>query len=138
MGPEALAALHARAFTRLRPWSAGEFTELLQSPLVFLCPAPNAFALGRVVADEAELLTLATDPGHRRTGQGAACLNAFETQALIRGAIRAFLEVDSENRAALRLYETAGYQTSTRRKHYYALPGGQRADAIVMVKPLQH
>ena len=111
--------------------------DLLQSPLVFLCPSPHSFALGRAVDDEAELLTLATDPEHRRNGYGAACLNAFEAQALIRGATRAFLEVDSENNAALRLYEKAGYQTSARRKDYYTLPGGRRTDAIIMVKPLR-
>ena len=136
MTPEALARLHFRAFANLRPWSTQEFTDLLQSPFVFLSLAPHAFALGRAVADEAELLTLATDPDHWRNGHGAACLKAFETQALIRGAARAFLEVDSENVVARRLYEKAGFETSARRKDYYALTDGRRADAIVMVKAL--
>ncbi|MCF3593493.1 GNAT family N-acetyltransferase [Rhodobacteraceae bacterium LMO-12] len=136
MTPESLADLHARAFTRLRPWSAQEFSNLLQSPLVFLCPGEHAFALGRAVDDEAELLTLATDPDRQRNGYGTTCLKTFEAQAIIRGANRAFLEVDSENEGALRLYQTAGFETVALRKGYYALSGGRHSDAIVMAKAL--
>ena len=137
MTPESLADLHARAFARLRPWSAGEFSDLLRNPHVFLCPSPpHAFALGRAVADEAELLTIATDPKVRRSGHGMHCLQAFEFEAIRRGARRCFLEVDSENAGAIRLYETAGYTVAARRKGYYALTGGAHADAIVMAKTL--
>lgn len=136
MTPESLAVLHARAFNHLRPWSAAEFSSLLQSPHVFLCAGQHAFALGRAVADEAELLTLATDPHHLRNGHATACLKAFEAQALTRGASRAFLEVDSENKNALWLYQKAGFETATRRKHYYRLSDGRHADAVIMVKAL--
>lgn len=136
MTPDALAGIHARAFKRSRPWSAKEFTELLASPHVFLCPGAHGFALGRAIADEAELLTLATDPAHRRQGQARACLDAFEAQALARGGARAFLEVDAENHAALELYRTAGYTLEATRPNYYALPDGTRADALVFTKPL--
>lgn len=136
MTADALAALHACAFTRLRPWTAQEFSSLLQSPLVFLCREPHAFALGRAVADEAELLTLATDPDHQRKGYGATCLETFEAEALIRNASRAFLEVDSENFAALELYQKAGYERVGRRKGYYIFADGHITDAILMVKRL--
>lgn len=136
MTPDALAALHASAFLRQRPWSAGEFASLLASPHVFLVTVPHAFALGRTVADECELLTIATDPAHQRTGLGAACLRAFEMAAAGRGATECFLEVDSENTAALALYHRAGFVPTGRRAHYYSLPNGMRADAILMAKPL--
>ena len=136
MKADALAALHARAFTRSRPWSAGEIEALLRSPLVFLCTTPQAFALGRVVDGEAELLTIATDPAHQRKGHGGACLRAFETEAEQRGAQRVFLEVDSENEAALRLYQMAGYNGISHRWDYYSLSDGRRVDAIIMAKPL--
>jgi ribosomal-protein-alanine N-acetyltransferase len=136
MAPEDLAVMHARAFARLRPWSAQEFSDLLGNPLVFLCTAPHAFALGRGVADEAELLTIATDPDHQGKGYGAACLRAFETEARQRGAERIFLEVDSVNAPALGLYRGAGFETCARRKGYYRFSDGQRADAIVMAKRL--
>ena len=133
---DTLAATHARAFTRLRAWSEEEIARLLDGPLVFLCPLEHGFALGRVVADEAELLTLAVDPAHQRRGIGRACLAAFEAKAVSRGATTAYLEVDSANTAALTLYHRSGYKTQAHRKDYYALSNGQRADAIVMAKPL--
>ena len=136
MTPEALAALHARAFERLRPWSAQEFAALLSGPHVFLCPAPHAFAPGRAVADEAELLTLATDPAHRRHGHARTCLAAFEAQARARGGARAFLEVDRENHAAIALYRAGGFDTVATRPAYYGLRDGRRTDALIMAKPL--
>ena len=63
------------------PWSACEFSDLLASPGVFLAKPPpdvralrgkgpdeasmrlHGFALGRVAADEAELLTIPLIPG---------------------------------------------------------------------------
>ena len=46
--PEALAALHLRCFpAHPRPWSAGEFASLLESPLNFLLAQPQGF-LGSV------------------------------------------------------------------------------------------
>lgn len=136
MTPDALAALHARAFDRQRSWSASEFVRLLDSPHVFLCPGPRGFALGRAIADEAELLTLATDPDHRRHGHARACLAAFEREAQSRGARRAFLEVDAMNLAAIALYESAGYATEARRPGYYGLRDGNRSDALIMARSL--
>lgn len=136
MTPEALAQLHARAFTRSRPWSSSEFADLLASSGAFLTTNQHAFALGRVILDEAELLTIATDPLKQRSGHGLACLSAFETDAMARGATRCFLEVDSENTAAIKLYERSGFTSAGIRKGYYALPNGTRADAVLMTKPL--
>ena len=45
-----------------------EFATLIQSKLVFIIANSHCFALGRTVADEVELLTLATDPEQRRHG----------------------------------------------------------------------
>ncbi|MFN4101064.1 MAG: GNAT family N-acetyltransferase, partial [Pararhodobacter sp.] len=106
MTPEALAALHARAFATPPPWSAAGFAGLLDSPLVFLTADAQgrAFALGRVVAGEAELLTLATDPAARRQGLARAQMAAFEREAQARGAVTAFLEVAEDNAAARALY----------------------------------
>lgn len=134
MTPDALAALHARAYDRLRPWNAAEFAALLSSPHVFLCPGEHSFALGRAVADEAELLTIATDPARRRQGHASACLHAFENAARARGASRLFLEVDCENHAAIALYRDAGFAKIATRAAYYTLPCGSRADALIMAK----
>ncbi|MAU52788.1 MAG: ribosomal-protein-alanine acetyltransferase [Roseovarius sp.] len=133
MTPEALAATHARAFAgQGRAWSAAEFAALLASPHVFVTGDARGFALGRVIADEAELLTLATDPGHRRQGRAHACLAAFAEEAQARGAATAFLEVAEDNAAALALYAQAGFGETARRAGYY--PGGRAA--VVMQRPL--
>lgn len=134
--PARCAALHARAFDHPRPWTAAEFNALLVSPGTFVVGAAHGFALGRVVADEAELLTLAVAPEARRQGIGSALVREFGTQALCRGARTAFLEVAADNAAARALYKRLGYRESGRRKHYYRTAAGVPVDAIVMTRAL--
>lgn len=134
MTPEQMAALHARAFAGGgRAWTASEFATLLGSPHVFAVGDACAFALGRVAADEAELLTIATDPAHRRAGLGRRALCAFERRARQRGAALAHLEVAADNRPALALYAAAGFAETGRRTGYY-LRGAGRVDAVLMRK----
>lgn len=136
MTPETLAATHARAFAgQGRGWSAAEFAALLDSPHVFAAGDARAFALGRVIADEAELLTLATDPAHRRAGLARAALTAFEAEARTRGAARGFLEVAADNAAARALYAAARWRDCARRPAYYPRAGGPAADALILEKP---
>lgn len=134
--PQDLATLHARAFTAQRPWSAAEFADLLVSKFVFLVSVPGAFALGRVIADEAELLTLATAPDLRRQGLGRQMLTAYEQAADTRGAARSLLEVAADNAAAIALYAGAGYAPDGRRPGYYHPPGGSPVDALLMSRAL--
>jgi ribosomal-protein-alanine N-acetyltransferase len=137
MTPEAMAATHARAFAgHGRAWTAAEFRDLMQSEIVYVCGDARAFAMGRAVADEAELLTLATDPAHRRAGLARACLHAFETQAALRGVRAAFLEVAEDNAPARALYQVTGYAETGRRKVYYTSPNGGSIDALLLRKPL--
>ena len=135
MTPEALARLHAAAAPD-RPWSAAEFRGLLISPAVFALGDDRAMALGRVVADEAELLTIATHPDHRRGGLARGLLSAFERTARWRGARRGFLEVSDDNRAARALYASAGWREAGLRRGYYPRPDGRRADALLLAKSL--
>ncbi|MDO5620452.1 MAG: GNAT family N-acetyltransferase [Paracoccus sp. (in: a-proteobacteria)] len=128
MTPADLAALHGRCFTVPRPWSAEEIAALLDTPGSFLLTRPHAFLIGRVIADEAELLTLATDPATRRQGFASALCRNFTQQAADRGAATGFLEVAADNTAALALYQGLGWQAAGRRKSYYA-PG---VDGVVM------
>jgi len=136
MTPEALAALHAKCFIMPRPWSAAEFVTLLSSTGVFLQTTAAGFALGREIAGESELLTLAVDPALQRQGHGHHLLTAFEAKSRKRGATEALLEVAATNTAALALYKTAGYTESGRRPRYYTPPQGEKIDAILMRKPL--
>jgi [ribosomal protein S18]-alanine N-acetyltransferase len=135
--PEVLASLHARSFRTPPPWSAADFAGFLSDPLAFLLVEGDAgFLLGRAVAGEAELLTLAVAPDARRRGLGRKLLARFLYQARLRGADDAFLEVSAENPPAIALYESAGFVRAGLRRGYYADPDGRRIDAMVLSRAL--
>ena len=137
MTPEALAALHARAFITPAPWEAASFAGLLADPLAFLLVEGDAgFLLGRAVAGEAELLTIAVAPEARRRGLGRRLVARFLYQARLRGADRAFLEVAADNAPAVALYESAGFAPAGQRRGYYLTPDGRRIDALVLTRDL--
>jgi len=137
MTPEEMATLYACAFAgQGRAWTAREFAGLLQSDLVFASHGPHGFALGRVVAGEAELLTLATHPDYQRQGLARACLAGYEAKAQARGAGVSFLEVAADNAAALGLYLSAGYARAAVRAGYYKRAGAAPVDAVMMRKAL--
>lgn len=137
MTADEMAELHARAFAgRGRAWSAGEIAGLLESPHVVPVTHGRAFALARIAADEAELLTIATDPAHRRQGLARRVLAALEREVAARGAMRLFLEVAGDNHAARGLYGCCGFTELARRNAYYKAPGGARVDAHVLQKAL--
>lgn len=121
MTPEALAALHARCFEAApRPWKPVEFAALLEAPGNLLLCRPGGFLLGRVSADEAELLTLAVAPEARRSGLGRLLTSGFAATSRGRGATRAFLEVAAGNVGARALYSGLGWREAGRRRNYYA------------------
>ena len=135
MTPADLAALHRAAFLQDRSWSAEEFASLLASPFVTLHDAPHGFALTRTVAGESELLTLAVDPAHQGQGIGRALLRRWIAAAAPDAQI-AFLEVASDNTAAVPLYLSEGFTEVARRGAYYLRKNAAAADAIVMQRAL--
>ena len=133
--PEDLAALHAQCFHLPPPWGAADFAPFLADPACFICQRSDsdrllAFALFRVAADEAELLTLATAPDMRRKGLARAVLQDGLQEAAKRGVRACFLEVAAPNLAARALYESLGFQVRGLRRGYYRA-AGQVVDALV-------
>jgi ribosomal-protein-alanine N-acetyltransferase len=131
----ALSLAHARSFES--PWSAADIASLLESPGVFAMAARNGdalcgFILARAIAGEAEILTLAVDPERRRLGVARALLQAAIGAAQAAGAESLFLEVAADNAPAMALYAGAGFEPAGRRRGYYARPGVQPVDAIVL------
>jgi tRNA threonylcarbamoyladenosine biosynthesis protein TsaB len=124
----ALAKLHAACFED--PWNEAAFTSLMASPGIGALVASSAegpvgLLLYRVVADEAEILTIGVDPNLRRRGAGKALL-----QSLLDLKIpQVFLEVASRNDDAIKLYTKAGFKQVGLRKAYYALTGD---DALIL------
>lgn len=128
--PAALAGLHARAFDT--PWSAAALAQLIAQPGAVLVAEPEGFILLRVVADEAEVLTLAVSPEARRQGLGRRLVEAGVAGVKAEGAGRIFLEVADDNAAALTLYARCGFEPAGRRKGYYVRPDGSRRDALLL------
>jgi ribosomal-protein-alanine N-acetyltransferase len=135
-----LADLHDRAFDR--PWSAEAFEELLKGPGAFAVLGESGepgeargFILCRAVAGEAEILTVGVDPAARRRGWGAALVEMAAGIAREARAFEMFLEVEADNVAALKLYETTGFERVGLRKGYYPHPDGAK-DAVVMRRAL--
>lgn len=131
-----MAALHGACFTTPRPWSAQEFEAVLADELCFTLIESGGFLIGRAVAGEAEILTLAVDPTARRKGLGGTLVDRFLAEAKSRGASSAFLEVSAQNQAAISLYVRAGFAKVGLRRAYYVQPHGAPVDALVLSRPL--
>ncbi|WP_062762407.1 GNAT family N-acetyltransferase [Falsirhodobacter sp. alg1] len=125
-----LAAIHAFAFHSPPPWSAAELEGAATAPGGFLLREGGGFLIGRAIAGEAELLTLATHPAHRRQGIASRLVDAFLTRASA-VADTAFLEVAADNSGAIRLYDAAGFANVGVRRRYYG-----PIDALVMRRAL--
>lgn len=128
-----LAAIHAAAFPPAEVWGPDAFALQLALPgVAALLDESGGFILIRVVADEAEILTLAVHPEARRQGIAARLIEAAAGLAAAAGAATLFLEVADRNTAARALYTSTGFTQAGLRKRYY--PDG--ADALVMRRPL--
>jgi ribosomal-protein-alanine N-acetyltransferase len=119
-------------------WTGPQCAGLIPMPGVWLSLARDGesvigFALGRVVAGEAELLLLAVKRLSQRKGAGQLLLQHFMETAEARGAKRLHLEVRDGN-DAVKLYTGAGFAAVGRRKNYYTGRDGQIYDALTLAK----
>jgi len=86
-----------------------------------------------VVGETAEVLTVGVVPAARRAGVGRALLHALLAEAAARGAREAFLEVRTDNAAAIALYHGEGFVRVGVRPGYY---DAGRVDALTMRRAL--
>lgn len=119
-------------------WTGPQCAGLLPMPGVWLTLARMGaevvgFALGRIVAGEAELLLLAVARPAQKRGVGGMLLDAFIAVAKRRGAQRLHLEVRDGN-PALGLYSRAGFEEVGRRANYYRGAGGRLFDALTLAR----
>ena len=131
---QGLAELHADVFDP--PWSAAAFADLLGQAGVVVEGEAGGFILIRVVADEAEILTLGVRPEARRRGLGGRLVQSASNRALEQGATRLFLEVAEDNAAARALYAGLGFAVAGRRRGYYPRAEGSAVDALLLVLDL--
>jgi len=119
------------------PWSQADFTELFAGIGAFGFLAldgerPAGMIACRVVAEDAEVLTLAVDPKARGRGVGRALLEAAIGTARQSGATAVFLEVAVDNAPALALYGRAGFVRAGLRSGYYDRGAAGHVDAAAM------
>ncbi len=129
-----LAEIHKECFSDA--WPAGSMATLLGMPGVAALVAaigeqPAGLAIGRLAADEGEVLTIATRPALRRRGIGRHLLSALIREMAGRGARSVFLEVSAGNPPAMALYGAAGFAEVGRRARYYA-DSGNGTDALIL------
>ena len=134
-----LAQLHGASFHR--GWGEGEFEGMLteRNTLVHRLKAGRkivGFAVSRMAADEAEILSIAVDAGHRGRGLSRNLLLTHLGHLAGRGIRTVFLEVEENNQPARRLYDRAGFAVAGRRERYYREPDGQQLNALLMRRDL--
>lgn len=124
-----LADLHAQCFPH-RPWSAADFADLKKSGCDIVA-SDNGFIVWRVVADEAELISIGVAPSARQTGIASAMLAIMISDAAKNGAKKIFLEVAENNTPARTLYEHNGFTVVGCRPKYY-----DGVDALIMERQI--
>ena len=134
-----LAELDAASFGN--PWPADIWMQEVERDLAHVTVAiahdPLLGLVGSsclwVVREEAHLLRIATRPTFRGRGIGRDLLEDAFVSARAAGCSTMLLEVARRNRAALALYERAGFQIIGERKGYYTTPPD---DALLMRRSL--
>ena len=146
MTPVHLSAVLAIERTSFRtPWPEEAFEASMES-----AAAPHARARVLLDADdpaevrgficywilegELSIHEIAVRAEDRRRGGARFMLESAFSEAAARGCAWAFLEVRPSNAAALRLYESLGFEPAGRRPHYYEDTG---EDALVLRAPVR-
>jgi [ribosomal protein S18]-alanine N-acetyltransferase len=134
-----LAQLHGESFHR--GWGEAEFEIMLaeRNTLVHRLRSGRkiiGFAVSRVAADEAEILSIALAASHRGRGLSRELLLTHLGHLSGRGVRAVFLEVEENNQPARRLYDRAGFTIVGRRERYYRQENGEQLDALRMRRDL--
>ncbi len=119
------------------PWSEAALRMLLHEPYCGFTLRADGRLVAYVgmlsVADEAQVLNLATLPEYRGRGYGRRLLLRMFDEAKARGCLTVTLEVRESNAPARGLYELVGFVPVGCRPDYYQCP---REAAIIMEKKL--
>ena len=134
---DAVTALAAQA-PEAANWTKESYVQFASgSDSLFLVLEANrvihGFLVGRLAADQAELLNLAVGPTQRRQGAGTALLARALEEWRTQGAKSVYLEVRESNTPAIAFYEKQGFARTGVRKAYYRTPDEA---ALTMVKKL--
>ena len=142
-----IAALETVCFSE--PWSESALELFLKEGAVAFAAVENGTLLGyigmllapgegqilnlAVFPAAREILNLAVFPAARGRGVAKGLVARLIAEAQARGLESLSLEVRVSNLPAIRLYESAGFQTAGVRKGFYRRPA---EDGLVMIKSL--
>ena len=132
MTPDDLAALMDRAYVQMRPWSAQDIADTLAARQTLILTKDHGFLIAQLVADECEILAIATDPDAQRKGIASALLSELVTMAGQSGVTRILLEVAEQNHPAKAFYAARGFAPVGTRRGYYTLRDGTKDDAALL------
>jgi ribosomal-protein-alanine N-acetyltransferase len=88
------------------------------------------YASFRYVGKQGDVNTVAVSKAHQGKGIGTTLMDWLESQAALRNVREIFLEVRSDNEAAINMYAARGYERIDIRRNYY----GNTIDANIMRK----
>ncbi len=121
------------------PWTEGIFRDCLR--VGYVCRVlevdgeVSGYGIMSMGAGEAHVLNVCVGPRARCRGFGRTMLRSLLDRAAHAGMREAFLEVRPSNRAAIRLYQSMGFQIVGVRRGYYQAVNG-REDASVLSRSL--
>jgi ribosomal-protein-alanine N-acetyltransferase len=117
------------------PWSEGIFRDCLRvgyvCRVVSLADEVVAYGVMSVGAGEAHILNLCVNAHFRCRGIGKELLGFLVERARAAGMAEAFLEVRPSNTAAIRLYQSLGFEQVGIRRGYYQAVGGREYAAVL-------
>jgi ribosomal-protein-alanine N-acetyltransferase len=114
-------------------WSEGSLLESVSRGLAWAAELNGRMAgilIGRVAADEFEILNLAVGKECRRRGVATELVGAAIEYACLGGVRQSYLEVRASNEGAIALYARLGFHVCGRRPNYYSHPA---EDAVLLV-----
>jgi ribosomal-protein-alanine N-acetyltransferase len=147
--------LAIESVSHIHPWTRGNFSDSLAAGHWAYCVRPQledavrgsyldpevlwAYCILFPAVDELHLLNITVSPKLRRLGIGIKMMNAIEGVAAQQKMPRIILEVRPSNEAALKLYQSLGYEQIGLRKNYYPVDAasGLREDALVLAKSIK-
>jgi [ribosomal protein S18]-alanine N-acetyltransferase len=114
-------------------WSEKSLGETLSGGIGWVAEAQGGiagFLVGRVAADEFEILNVAVKTALRRKGIATRLVSCATDHARASGARNAFLEVRASNAGAIGFYSRMRFLQCGRRPNYYS---GPVEDAVMLV-----
>ena len=108
------------------PWDKESIESVINDDNKICIVAVDESLIGYIYAsfvlDEAEIGNICIVPECRGQGVGRSLIDSMLSDLKSRGVCKVFLEVESDNASAIRLYERSGFVKYNQRRDYYG-PG---------------